>query len=205
MNRRKFLRTSVGLSAVPLVIATTVVASKPVDKYDDPYYGNTWKTTDSIFTVREIEMFCREWGWHHVEHHTKSYAGLMPQNWVCQAGIGRFIGVDGNEYWTHNTFRTQYDRISPYGEKAKEDFKKFLKTIAGDYYFKGKREHYYFYDVLMPPGDYVHDAYHEWNGKEVKTPSKESLESHGKKYGKVILYHMGVSHGKMWGYIKDKV
>jgi hypothetical protein len=78
-----------------------------------------------------------------------------------------------------------------------------LKKIAGDYYWKGKREHYYFYDVLFPRNGYhVHDAYHEWDGKEI-TPNQASIEDHGKKFYKVILYHMGVSHGKMWGYIKN--
>jgi len=200
MNRRKFLNSLAVVPVVPLVTSTSFAKK---DKYDDPDYGQWWKTVDSVFTVREIEMMCREWGWHHVEKFHKKYDYFdTPQHWVCQAGVGAFTGVDGNEYMTQNTFRTTWYETHPYDRKAKEKFKPFLKKIAGDYYWKGKREHYYFYDVLFPRNQYyVHDAYHDWDGKDIKDPSPESIEWHGKKIYNVILYHMGVTNGKMWSYI----
>lgn len=173
------------------------------DKYDDLKYGNTWKTIESLFTVREIEMFCREWGWHHIEHLNLS-KWTNPQGWNCAPGSGYFTGIDGNEYHTHQTFRTLHDRISPYDLKGKEELKPILKAIAGDYYGKN-REQYYFYDVLMPIGDYIHNAWKDWDGTFIKyPPAKESIDCHGKKYGKLILIHMGVSNGKMWEYVTTR-
>lgn len=200
MNRRNFLGNLSILPTIPFIGSTEVLSKDKAstDKYSDPNYGNTFKTLDSIYTVREIEMMCREWGWIHVESFIRRYEDGNDQNWICQAGVGYFIGIDGNEYCTDNTYRTQWTRINLYNKKEKDEFKPILKRIAGDYYGK-HREHYYFYDVLMPQQDYyTYDAYKNWDGSAIENPSKESLEWHGKLIHNIILYHMGVSHGKMW-------
>lgn len=197
MKRRAFLKSCLLAPAAPIAVAST--ESKPVDKYDDPDYGNWWKTADSIFTQREIEMMCREWGWIHVEKFHKKY-GDHPHHWICQAGVGYFTGIDGNEYATQNTFRTMWYETNPYDTKAKEEFKPFLKSIAGDYYGR-YRDHYYFYDVILPKEQYhVYDAYKYVLTGRRDWYSVDGIEDHGKKIYRVILFHMGVSHGKMWAY-----
>ena len=173
-------------------------------------FRDEYKTPDSIFTFGEIDDFCKEWGWIHVKEFIPSYQEHQPPYFICQYGIGKFIGVDGNEYQTWNTYRTT-DWIIPRDNKErKEEFKKTLKKIAGDYYGPPKREYYYFYDVLMPLYDYeIFDAWRIKRDIEEGTltsisgdtgePNEYALEHHGQKLYKVILYHMGVSNGKMWG------
>ena len=136
------------------------------------------KTPNSIFTFGEIDDFCKEWGWIHVKEfiEQKDWIGghKPPYCWSCY-GQGQFLGVDGNKYMTHNTYRMDWIGDIKNDSKNKEEFRKILKRIAGDYYGQPKREQYYFYDV-------------ELLGEQ---PS-----------WKVILWHMSVSNGKMWEYAK---
>lgn len=197
MNKRNFLKT--GLVGGLFSIVTPSVIAKP-DKYQDPNYGHTFKTQDSVFTVREIEMMCREWGWIHVENFVPFFKDHQPPYFICREGVGKFVGVDGNNYHMWVTFRTQWYSVSPYHPHEKREFKTFLKKIAGDYYGRN-REHYYFYDVLMPRDQYyVHDAYKDIaTGEKIENPSKESMEVHGKRFHNVYLHHLGVTDGKSWG------
>jgi hypothetical protein len=172
-----------------------------------------YKTPDSIFTFGEIDDFCKEWGWIHVKEFIPFFKDHKPPYFISCYGVGQFIGIDGNKYTTHNTFRTMDWWVPHDDEKRKTEFKKFLKIIAGDYYGPPSREYYYFYDVLMPGYDY--EVFDAWRVKkdieegivtsvpgDTGEPNEYALEHHGQKLYKVVLYHMGVSNGKMWGYAK---
>ena len=204
MNTRNFLKTIATLPLLTPFISTG--KTTPVDKYEDPEYGHWYKTPDSIFTAREINDFCKEWGWIHVDTFIKQTSWIddhkPPYIW-CTYGVGQFLGVDGNKYMTWNTYRTQW-----IGEvrstKGKDELKKYLKSAAGDYYWKGKREHYYFYDVLLT-GRGTYDCQWPKKFEPGYEPNEAALEYHGQPYYNVILHHMGVPHGKPWGYIEDKV
>lgn len=190
MNRRHFIKTT----AVVGVAMPFISLAKP------PVY----KTPDSVFTFDEIDEFCNEWGWIHIKEFVPAgWEGHKPPYYWSTYGQGKFIGVDGKDYMTFGTYRTQWIGPVKTDAKDKAEFRKFLKVIAGDYYWKGKREHYYFYDVLLTGGD----PYNCRWMKEYKPdfePRKEDLKYHGQPHWKVVLYHMGVTDGKMWGYLKDR-
>ena len=76
-----------------------------------------------------------------------------------------------------------------------------MKKIAGDYYGRN-REHYYFYDVLFDGGG----PYNAWWMKEFDSkfePNEYGLKSHGQPYWNVTLWHLGVTGGKEWAYVKS--
>ena len=163
------------------------------------------KTPDSLFTFGEIDDFCKEWGWIHVTDFIKQTSWINdhkpPYIWSTY-GQGQFLGIDGNKYMTWGTYRTQWIGDVKNDPAEKEEFRKFLKIIAGDYYWKGKREHYYFYDVLLRGGG-PYDCYEIQKYEPKYVPNEEALKYHGKPYWNVVLWHMGVSYGRMWGYIHE--
>lgn len=163
-----------------------------------------YKTPDSIFTFGEIDDFCKEWGWIHVKEFIKQTDWIdghkSPYFWSCY-GQGQFEGVDGKKYMTGNTMRSIWIGPVKTDKQNKEEFKKNLKYIAGDYYGPPKREYYYFYDVLLHGGG----PYDCWWPKKYEPnyePSEYALKCHGQPSYHVVLWHMGVSNGKMWDYAK---
>ena len=195
MNRRKFIKTSaVGITALPLINVTDLLKEK-----------DFYKTPKSIFTFGEIDDFCKEWGWIHIKKFIKQTQWLCdhksPYCWSTY-GQGQFEGIDGNKYMTWGTYRTQWIGSIKTDPKNKEEFKGYLKKIAGDYYGPPKREHYYFYDVLFTGGD----PYNAWWMKEFDPkfePNEYGLKSHGQPYWNVTLWHLGVTDGKEWKYVKS--
>lgn len=85
--------------------------------------------------------------------------------------------------------------------KNKNEFKNCLKHIAGDYYGPPKREYYYFYDVLFTGGA-PYDCYWMREFQPDYIPDEQELKCHGQPHWKVVIWHMGVSNGKMWEYKK---
>lgn len=160
-----------------------------------------YKTPDSIFTFGEIDDFCKEWGWIHVKEFIPFLTDHKPPYFISTYGLGQFIGIDGNKYMTWNTYRTQWIGPVKTDPKDKEEFKKLLKVVAGNYYGPPKREHYYFYDVLLTGGE-PYNCRWLTEFEPNYEPNEESLKDHGKPYWRVVLWHMGVSNGKMWEYAK---
>jgi hypothetical protein len=165
---------------------------------------STLKTPNSIFTFDEIDAFCNQWGWIHVKEFVPPIGWLKPLKppyfWSTY-GHGEFIGVDGNRYMTHGTFRSTWIGDVKNNPQNKEEFKNYLKSIAGDYYGR-KREHYYFYDVLLTGGE-PYDAW--WMTKRYlkPIPTKEDIEKyHGQPNWNVVICHMATTNGKMWEYKK---
>lgn len=187
MNRRKFIAaTSLMLPGV------TLLGDLPtISEYKTPY---------SVFTIDEIDEFCNEWGWIHVKEFIKNKNNPDHEYpyYIGALGCGRFQGVDGNEYMIHNTFRSTWIGDIKNDPANKSEFKTFLKSIAGDYYGR-RREHYYFYDVMLIGGD-PYDCYEFKKFDKDYEPNEYALNYHGKPHYGVTLLHMGVSHGKMWVY-----
>lgn len=160
-----------------------------------------YKTPDSIFTFGEIDDFCKEWGWIHITEFIKQTDWIdehkPPYHWSCY-GQGQFLGVDGNKYLTHNTYRTQWIGDIKNDLKNKEEFKHVLKKVAGDYYGK-HREHYYFYTVEVLGGE-PFNCYWMKEFEPNYEPNETDKQLHGLPNWKVILWHMGVTNGEPWGY-----
>jgi hypothetical protein len=194
MNRRRFLTTCAAATIPLLTLGNGIYHS--------------YKTPQSIFTFDEIDDFCKEWGWIHIKEfleQTDWIGGHKPPYFWSTYGQGEFMGIDGNKYMTWGTYRTQWIGPIKTDPKDKEEFRKYLKIIAGDYYGPPKREHYYFYDVLLSGGE-PYDCW--WYKKceglkydETWEPTAEALKYHGQPHWNVVLHHMGVSNGKMWEYI----
>ena len=165
------------------------------------------KTPNSIFTFGEIDDFCKEWDWIHVKEFLEQkdwIDGHKPPYFWSIYGQGQFLGVDGNKYMTWNTYRTEWIGHVKTDPINKEEFRKYLKKVAGDYYGPPKREHYYFYDVLLSGGG-PYDCW--WYKKceglkydETWEPNEYALKCHGDPYWKVTLHHLGVTDGEVWGY-----
>jgi hypothetical protein len=109
------------------------------------------------------------------------------------------MGIDGNVYRTHITPKSIWVGDIKNDKINKEEFKNYLKDIAGDRYGKN-REHYYFYDVLL-----TESGIYDCEAKEfdkIYKPNEYSRELHGKPYYNILLSHVGVSYGKMWEFKK---
>lgn len=182
MKRREFLKSCLLAPAAPIAVAST--EPKPVDKYDDPDYGVYYKTPFSIYTAREIEMMCREWGWFHVESFIPIFEGHKPPYLICKHGTGKFLARNKRQYYMATTFRTCHNY--PDGSEQYEKFKDTLKWAAGNYW-KPYRD-YYFYDVMFEP-HYTTIANAEWN------KNREEVSC------RVILSHIGIGKkdGEPWG------
>ena len=191
MNRRNFIKTA--------TLAASVIASGVTFANSN---RNVYKTPESLFTFGEIDDFCKEWGWHHVKEFIPSLnAHNSPYFW-SNYGQGKFIGIDGNEYMTYGTFRGPWIGCVKTDITARNEFKSYLKEVAGDYYGRN-REDYYFYDVTIRGGGpydcYWHTAF-DRQFDPTSSPSAEELKLHGQPYYTIALWHLGVSHGKSWGY-----
>jgi len=168
------------------------------DKYEDPNYGNTFKTSNSVFTVREIEMMCREMEWNHIENYFKKYDDQKPPYWLCRMGSGYFHDRLGNEYLTYGTSRTSWWEILPsrtdYKER-KEELRKWLisKEPTGAiyrWYANPENREYYLYDVVLE-NPWVHDS--KELAKLLKNkPEENHPESDGQKHYYLVLFHMAV-------------
>lgn len=160
-----------------------------------------YKTKHSVFTVNEIEEFCNEWKWIHVREFMKQSNHKYPYYMHLEGleGIGEFMGIDGNVYRTHITLKSIWVGDIKNDKINKEEFKNYLKDIAGDRYGKN-REHYYFYDVLLTESG-IYDCEAKEFDKNYE-PNEYSRELHGKPYYNILLSHVGVSNGKMWEFKK---
>ena len=210
MNRRNFVKTAVSLSTIPLLgVVPSAASPKPIDKYDDPYYGNTFKTPYSVFTVREIEMMCRKMGWNHIEHFKRKWPDQAPQNYMCRCDSGYFDDKNGKEFMTTTTMRTTWWLISPYDKGSKEELMSSLTSTEDNglvhywYPCHGRRD-YYFYDVTIQNiGKY--DA---WECKklypESPEPNEYAVRNHGRIIGHLILSHAGIGKidGVLWSHAK---
>lgn len=186
MNRRNFISSMVTLPVIPMIGNASL---KKSDKYEDPNYGNWFKTPNSKFTMREIEMLCREMGWHHIEIFDKKYDSQTPPYYSFSPGVGYFTAWNGKQYHTINTFRMQWFDFSAWNTVLKNELREVLKCDISTRYGNPKRE-YYLYDVVLidvEPYDVI-----GWCKLLKEEPTEEALQSQGKPIGKLIYYHLGI-------------